>query len=256
MKFRIDSSKFFLREENRGSVTVMNLETNQVVYINSTGRKVFDHCDETVDFDEFIDSLNYPGVSRKKLCGDYKKLLIKLYANGFAKLTDIERRTEDGVFAAKEEDMEALSIFLKASCANANSCAVAASPVYYSRFAVYSHITAGSTPYFYVQKGGKIIAAVDAQTFSLGMGESVITLNSFFFDEKLSAEECAAAMKEIISFTASVARQSANKLRYMYMNSRQDKIVEMLVQNGFKKTAVLEKEINGSRDLSLYDLFI
>ena len=256
MKFRIDSSKFFLREENRGSVTVMNLETNQMVYINATGRKVFDHCDETVDFDEFIDSLDYPGVSREKLCGDYKKLLIKLYANGFAKLADIERCTEDGCFAAKDEDMEALSEFLKASCANANSCAVAISPAYYSRFAVYSHITAGSTPYFYLQKDGKIIAVVDAQTYSLGMGESVVTLNSFFFDEKLSAEECAAAVKEIINFIASVAKQSASKLRYMYMNPRQDKIVATLVRCGFKKTAVLEKEVNGSKDLCLYDLFI
>ena len=255
MKFRIDSSGFFLREENRGSVTVMNLETNQVVYINATGRRVFDRCDETVDFDEFIDGLDYPSVSREKLCGDYKKLLIKLYANGFAALTGIERRTEDGCFIAAPEDIDALSSFLRAACSNANSCAAAVSPVYYSRYAVYSRILNGQTPYLYLQRGSRIIAAADAQAAALGLGESVVSLGSFFFDEKLSGDECGNAVKELTELAAAAARQSASKLRYMYMNPRQDKIVQTLVQIGFRNTAVLEKEVNG-RDLCLYDLFI
>ena len=255
MKFYIDRSGFFLRDESRGSATLMNLATNQVVYINASGRKLFEHCDEQVDFDAFIDSLNYPGVSREKLCADYKALLLKFYANGFVKLSDIERCTEDGCFAAQAEDIDALSAFLRTSCANANSCAVAVAPVYYSRYAVYSHITNGQT-YFYCQRGGKIIAAVDAQFAALGMGESVVTLNSFFFDKALSEDECAEALKALVAFASSAAAPAASKLRYVYMNPRQDKTVAMLTALGFEKTALFEKEVNGELDVTLYDLFL
>lgn len=256
MKFRIDSASFFLREENRGSATVMNLKTNQVVYMNATGRKVFERCDEVIDFDEFIDSLNYPHVSREKLCADYKKLLIKLYAYGFAELSDIERRTQDGCFVAGIEDVDAISAFLRASCANEPSCAEATSPIYYSRHAVYSRLTNGQTPYLYLQCGGVIKAAVDTQVSALGMGESVVYLGSFFFADGMNAAECASAVKALVELASAAAKQSASKLRYMYMNPRQDKIIEMLTPLGFKKTAVLEKEVNACRDLCLYDLFI
>ncbi len=256
MKFYIDSSDFFLRDESRGSATLMNLKTNQVVYINSSGRKLFEHCDEQVDFDAFIDSLDYPSVSREKLCADYKTLLLKLYAGGFLKLSDIERCTDDGCFIAQAEDVDALSQFLRASCANANSCAVAAAPVYYSRYAVYSHITNGRTPYFYLQRGGRIVAVVDAQAAALGMGESVVTFNSFFFAKDMSEGDCAEAVKALVALAASVAAPTASKLRYVYMNPRQDKTVAMLAAVGFEQTARLEKEVNSERGITLYDLFL
>ena len=256
MKYRIDSKDFFAREEENGTMSLIVRATNRILFFNRTGRRLLERCDEWVDLPEFVSGLGITAAPYETVYGDFEKLLLELESYGLAKLRDRENRAGDGCRTADLRDGKLVSDFLLANADKGNSCAVSVSPGYNGIAGVFTRIQSESERYLLCEQGGRVRALLAVANPSRSMGRSAAAINSAVFAEGLTRKECRALLSELLAYAEAVYGEHCSKLRYVYMNARQDGLRELLCGLGFKQTALLEKEVGGGRDMILYDKFL
>ena len=256
MKFYIDSTRYFAREEENGALSLINRETNSVQFLNRSARRLLDACDVWTDFDEFIDRKQYRNVPRERVYGDFLLLLYELDSMGLAELKEVPEKMREGVSRGVAEDYAELSAFLQKNISGANTCGIASNPGYYGKEPMFSRLRGNATPYLMYCRDGKILCALEFSTNQLLMSSAAITLQSVIADGSLTEEELADAVKKILDAAADTFCAAFRKIRYGYMHPRQEAFCKILLSCGFEKTATLEKELRNGQSLILYDRFI
>ncbi len=84
----------------------------------------------------------------------------------------------------------------------------------------------------------------------------MLELKSVFFDGQMEEAECRRALEEMVRFAGESLSGKLHKLRYEYLNPRQDFLLEALKESGFRETAVFPGELKNGMDLVLYDKMI
>lgn len=256
MKFYISSAGYFSRDEENGSLSLMVKQTNQILFFNRSCKKLLSRCDEWVDLDEFVDGLGITSVSRQRVYSDYAGVLYELNAYSLASLKDTENRGLSGCRFAALCDCAPLSDFMVRNLEAPFSCAVAKNQASYNLVSVYTRLRSKSEYFMLYEVNGKIQAVLSANTAGKVIGQSVLFIGSMVFDAALSEQECKKILSALIQFTAASFRESCNKIRNIYMHTRQDWLISALCALGFAQTAVFQKEIQRSRDVIFYDFFI
>lgn len=253
MKFKIISSDFFSREEDRGTLSLIVGDTNEILYLNATARLILNPGGVWRDFDEFIDGLAFADVPRERLVEDFEALLFKLDAHGVALLREIDCGRETGARVARPRDIQALSSFLINHVAAPRTCAVSEETRFYHRQGLYGRMM-GQKEFIVIDEViGQIGAALLFTWPKRAEGNTVMSLDSAFFDDQMSDAACEQALMRMISAFTAALHGACGKLRYVYMNPRQDFIKAALLKAGFQKTAELKKETLGGRDAEYLD---
>lgn len=256
MKYRINSKDYFAREEENGTMSLIVSKNNRILFFNRTGRKLLARCDEWVELEEFVASLGITAVPQDKVYDDFEKLLYELEAYGLARLTDLPVRTCTGCRMADYRDAKLVSDFLLANSDKGFSCAISVDPSFNSFAGVYTRIQNGGEQYLIDQQNEKIVGLLAVSQPNRSMGLSAAVISSAVFPEQMTREDCRRQLQTLLNYAQTVYGESCSKLRYVYMNERQNALRDELVELGFYQSALLKKEVNGERDMILYDRMI
>ena len=256
MRYRIDRKDFFAREEERGTMAIMVLKTNQILHFNRAGRHIFDICDHWVELDDFLQQLGAVNATPAKLRRYYEELLYKLHACSLAKLENIPVSTGTGCRLASLRDYDRVSRFLLANADKGCSCAAMLSPAYNSRYGVYTRIFEKQKQYLLSERDGELLALLEVHPAAHIAGSAALTIMTVVFRADLDE---AAAKEQLALLTDNAARifsGSMAKLRYAAMNPRQQWIVDALQDCGFVQTAHFPGDLQNSSDLRWFDRMI
>ncbi len=256
MKFYIKSSGYFSREEEKGAISLIVLATNQILFLNRSGKKLLEHCDEWVDLKEFVEGLSIKSVGHEQVYDDYERLLFELDAYSVAQLKERGTSRFTGCRAAELRDYADVSAFMLRHIDAPFSCAVYSNKAYYGLLGVYRHLKNQSERYLLLQEEGVIRAVISVNHPGRAAGYSVLMLGCAVLDAALSEARCHEAIARLTELAAELYREDCSKIRYMYMNARQDWLKGVLCGEGFAQTAFFPKEIQGERDVAFYDMMI
>ena len=256
MKYRIDSKAYFAREEENGTMSLIVNATNRILFLNRTGRRLLTRCDEWVDLAEFVNGLHISGAPFETVCRDFEKLLYELESYGLAELADRPEETYTGCRVADCRDGKLVSDFLLANADRGFSCAISVNPAYNALAGVYARIQNGSEQYLISERDGQVLALVAMARPNRVIGVSAAVINSAVFLEGMLREACKEQLQTLLAYGETVYAGECGKLRYVYMNERQNGLRETLQTLGFTQSALLKNEVYGGRDMILYDRFI
>lgn len=102
-------------------------------------------------------------------------------------------------------------------------------------------------------KDGKIIADVIIAVAPFNTGISVLSFSAIVMDKSIEENDVENIIKELLEYSSGLFADKYNKIRFYYTDEKQDYILNILKNIGFKKTCTLEKEICKNIDLTLYD---
>lgn len=254
MRFLIDNKTFFRRNELDGAFTLMSLKTNQTFAFAKAADLLMKDCGEWHDFDEFISSIR-TAKSEDKVRRIFSSVLYKLHAGGLALLEDVPKSDFTGVRLATKEDYYYISQFARENFDKGYSCSEAGYAGYYSHSGIYNRIKNREESVFVAEEKGVIKATLFASTSKHYYGSIIFRLVSFVFDKDLKKEEAAEYIRRLVECVDKSLKDSVHKIRYEYINTRQDFVVNELTRCGFEKNAELDKEIMNEKTLILYDKY-
>lgn len=102
-------------------------------------------------------------------------------------------------------------------------------------------------------KNGKIIADVIIAVAPFNTGISVVSFSAIVMDKSIEENDVENIIKELLEYSNGLFADKYNKIRFYYTDEKQDYILNILKNIGFKKTCTLEKEICKNINLTLYD---
>lgn len=254
MRFLIDDKTFFRRNELDGAFTLMSLKTNQTFAFAKAADLIMKKSGQWQDFDQFIASIR-TAQPEEKVRRIFSGVLYKLHAGGLALLEDVPKSDCTGARLAKKEDYYYLSEFARENFDKGFSCSEAGYAGYYSYAGIYNRIKNNEESVFMVEEKGVIKAALFASPSKHYYGSLIFQLVSFVFDQSLTKEQVSEYVRSLIDCVDASLRDSINKVRYEYINTRQDFVVNELIKCGFEKNAELDNEIMNQKHLILYDKY-
>lgn len=258
MKFYFDSKKCFYRDELHNDFMLMSLLTNQTYDLPAEYRSLLKLADRWVDFERFWQMAQFMSFGLKgNLRAQAERIIFQLAAGGVVQLAELPQSDFSGVHPAELRDFHRLAEFCRENCNSGLSCAVNNTPAVYADSVVYNDLENSKIQVMLLEDEGNIKAACFGGLSDYYFGGLVFALKSFIFDKAADKETVKKYVSEMLKATAAEITAKGdskiNKIRYEYMNPRQDVIVSLLTENGFKKTAVFKDEIREGTDLVLYD---
>lgn len=252
MRFFIKSDGFFSREETNDVVSISNRATNEVLYFNKAGKKLLDFCDKWVDLNDFVEKVNFQGVSKERVYDDFLSLLLKMEANGLCELEDVVEPEINGIKLAEGKDSRKLSRFVKSNMFNGKSCTYSTSEHIYDNYQILNKINLKYHSYI-VSASNDIKSMMEFSFIEADRFGEALMLHAVVFDDKLSTDECEKELKKLLDFAKGKYNITYNKMRYLYVHESEDVFIDMLKKVGFVKKATFNNELRNGGDLTIYD---
>ena len=253
MKYRIKSKDFFAREEENGALSLIVEGNNRILFFNRMARRLLTRCDEWVDLAAFVRELGVTDVPQETVYRDFEKLLYKLEADELAELCDLPQPEGTGVRTADYRDARHVSEFLLANADAGFSCAVSVNPAYNALPGVYTRMQNGVEQSLLSEQAGAVCGLLTVSLPAKLSGNSAAILQSAVFPAQTPQAACVHQLASLLDYAATIYAAAYSKLRYVYMNDRQNALRDALVTLGFGETALLPNEVRGGRDMILYD---
>ena len=255
MEFYIHSDRCFLREEENGAFKLMALATNQTLDFDGRLHAILGMTDRWADAEHIarVLQLTTAGANMKAMLWN---ALFSLHACGLADLRNVPVFAGDGLRWANVWDYYALSCFCTENLGKGQSCAVYLNPRYYGYFALHSSLSKRIESVLLLEEGREIQAAAFFGQSSRYFGGIAFELKSLIFNARMDEEACRKAIREITAFACDSLKGKLYKLRYEYLNPRQDFIAQTLKDAGFRESAQFPGELKNGRDLILLDKMI
>ena len=255
MEFYIHSDRYFIRDEENGAYKLMVNSTNQVIDIESIYGILMNKTDCWVNLDHMSRVIALTSFNRDTVNGLWNHIF-ELHAGGVADLKDVPSFGKDGYRWATTFDYYALSDFLKENMDKGKTCTVVTNPAYYSYYSVRFRLQQKTDNIVLCEKETALKAAAIFGLSDRFFGGPVLELKSLIFDGALTDDECKDIIKQVMDYAAVQLQGKLFKLRYEYINPRQDFVVGALKDAGFSESACLKDELGEGKDLVLLDRLI
>lgn len=255
MKFMINKNDFKIRDEQDGTLSLMILSTSQLIYLNTTARLLIQQ-EGTVDFEDFLKQLKFDGVEEVELRSDYQDLIYQLEALGIIEIIEQEQLSENGCMLVGEKEYREVSKFILENGNNKFNLIDMTYPDNYSLPNLRARQFNGEEFNIIKLKDGKIIADVILAVAPFNTGISVVSFSAIVMDKSIEEDNVGNIIKELLEYSSGLFVDKYNKIRFYYTDEKQDYILNILKNIGFKKTCTLKKEICKNIDLTLYDKMI
>lgn len=254
MEFYIHSDRYFLREDENRAFTLMSHATNQTLEFDGSLHPLIYATDRWIDLSSYTRMLQIMSFDRKKTARLLEDALFALHAAGLADLKDIPSFGGTGIRWASLRDAHAVSGFCRANLEKSRSCTVSLDSRYYSCPAIYTRIKQGAEYFLLKEEEGQIRAVALFGLSYRYFGNSAFELRSFIFEDGMDDETCRKTICDLASYARQSLKGKVLKLRYEFINPRQQFIVDALKESGFREKAHFRSELKSGGDLILLDL--
>ncbi len=248
MKFYIEREAFTAVEPAKDAIPLKALRSGCALFLNPSAAPLL-ATHGWVDFEEFAADAGAP------LRRDFEDALTALECFELAKVAEREARAGNDCRVAGEKDYAAVSAFIRAHMACGHSYSPVANPEYYSAVSVRARQFNNSDYHFMKERGGELIAVLIVTVPTAGDVSSVVTLHAAVFSALLNKAESAACLHDLLEFAELEFKEEFSTFRFLYTDAKQDAMLSMLLDEGFTKVCTLEKELNKTIDLVIYDLY-
>ena len=252
MKFKINRNDFIIRNEQDDTLSLMILSTSQLIYLNSTARLLIQQ-EGVVDFELFLKQLRFDDVEESELRNDYQDLVYQLEALGVIEIIDQDLLTGNGCMLAGEKEYREVSNFIIENGNSSFNLIDMTYPDNYSLQNLRARQFNGEEYNIIKLENGEIVADAIIAVPPFNTGISVVSFSAIVMDKKTREADIEKIIKELIDYSSGLFADKYNKIRFYYTDQKQDYMLNILQNIGFKRICTLEKEICKTIDLTLYD---
>lgn len=196
----------------------------------------------TKDFDE----------TRRRACED---ALVILACFGIAECEQVETKSQEGVFVAGEREYEEVSRFIQAAQAEGGGYLLEGRGLedFFSVSAVRARQFNNVCYHFMYRRDGRMEAVLLVSMMPKETLPTAVMLGGLLFRAGLAAEEQKKFFHALLRHVAEAFAADFSKLRFFYKNDTEADTLSLLLEEGFRKVAVLSHELSDGGSVVLYD---
>lgn len=256
MKFQIKSQSFERLGDatEYGTIPLRSLPDGRCLFLKAEAAPILDITDKWMDFEKFV-----AGSDDEKR-RDYEDALTLLSCFGIAKVMT-EPTPDEGVFVAGEREYGEVSDFcLAVRHAEGNILLNhAADDRYFSLSAVRERQFNNLEYHFMYKKDGAIRALMNISMMPDVTLPTAVILSGLLFPHGTDKVDRQTFTHALLSYTAAEFGKDFLRMRFLHKIPRAssvprfDETLRILKNEGFKKTAVLTRELPDGGDVHIYD---
>jgi len=246
MRYLINSSAFTRKEAQNGVIPMK--AGFRALFLKESAGALLDRTDEWIDFEEVAH-----GASEQHR-RDLRDGLTLLECFDIAQIE--EEKPVKPCRVAGERDYRRISAFLEYHAGKGPNQSLAYSPALHNEDSVRARQFNNQEYNFLMERDGQIIALIIVRPPAASDVSSVVYLQHVVYAAELPKEEHTALLETLLAEVEASFRQDYARLRFQYFDACQDGLLSALIEQGFRKTCTLERELLGGIDLTIYDRMI